>query len=78
MSPEVSVRSALVDPVGIHPVEQVVPLECLDECRDGWALVWWNYSPVWQCIGRIGRGCRVILTAKIAVLGVAAVAEIGP
>lgn len=78
MSPEVSVRSTLIDPVRVHPVEQVVLLECLDERRNGRALVRRHYRAVWQSVGRVGGRRRVILTVEIAVLGVAAVAEIGP
>lgn len=78
VSPEVRVRSALIDPVRVHPVEQVVLLECLDKCRYGRTLVRWNCRAIWQSVSRIGRWRRIVLTIEIAVLSVAAVAEIGP
>lgn len=78
VSPEVGVGRALVDPVGVHVVEQVVAAEVLDEIVHAGALVRRHHGTVGQAVGGVGRRHRVVLARQVAVLRVRAVAEIGP
>lgn len=78
VAPEIRVRGALVDPVRVHPGDQVVLAERREERVDAGALVRGHHGAVGQAVGRVGRRRRVVLPAQVAVLGVAAVAEVGP
>lgn len=66
------------DPVGAHVCEQVEAAKGLDESIDAGTRVRGHCSPVCEPVGRVGRGNRVVLPRQIAVLCVAAVAEVGP
>lgn len=69
VGPEVDVGSSLVDPVGVHVVEQVVAAEVGDELADGCAVVG-DYWSVWAgVVGRLGW-VGVVLAVGVAVLGV--------
>ena len=78
VGPEVSVGRALVDPVRVHPVDQVVAAEGLQERVDRGAVVVGDHGAVGEAVGRIRRGDRVVLALQVAVLSVRAVAEVGP
>jgi hypothetical protein len=66
------------DPIRIHVREEVVSAEGLEEGTDVGAVVWRDESAVRQPSGSVGRGNGVVLAGEVAVLGVGAVAEVGP
>ena len=78
VAPELPVGLVLGDPVLVHEGQEVqlaVPGEPL---VDGLALVWRDGGAARLAVGGVGARRRVILAAQVAVLGVRAVAEIGP
>lgn len=62
MGPEVGVGGALVDPVRVHPVNQVVAPEGLEERVDRGAIVHGHGGAVREGIGRVRRGDWVVLS----------------
>ena len=77
MSPKVRVWSALVDPERVHVVEQVEAAEGDDtESVNGRTRPWRNDSAVGEPVLCLRRGRVVVLPVEIAVLRVAAIAEI--
>lgn len=54
MSPEVGVWCALIDPVGVHPVEQIILLEAFNESCNRWAFVCRHDGTVRETIGGVG------------------------
>lgn len=78
VAPEIVVWAALVDPVVVHPVQEIILAKWLQECADVWATVWRDRRAAW-CVGsgvRTRRG--IVLAAQIAVLSEGAIAEVGP
>ena len=65
-----SVGGALVDPVCVHIVKEVVGTEVLNECADVWSCVGRNDGAVAETIGGVWRGNWIELAAQVAVLGV--------
>ena len=53
VAPEIRVWRALVNPVGVHPVEQVVSAEGFDECADIGPRVGWNKCTVGKAVCRV-------------------------
>ena len=78
MGPESLVGCALVDPVFIHVCQQIVLAKRLDEGVYTGATVGRNDCAIRKTIGGIWAGTGVELTGQIAILGVRAVAEVGP
>lgn len=78
VAPEVRVGRPLVDPVRVHPREQIHFAKRLEERADVGPLVRGHGGAVGQTVGRVGGRGRVVLSAQVAVLGVAAVAKVGP
>ena len=78
VGPELCVGGPLVDPVFVHPGEQVVAPKVHDEFVHAWTRVGRDGRPVRQAGRRVGRGHRVVLARQVAVLRVGAVAEVGP
>lgn len=78
VAPEPGVVLVLSNPVLVHPSEEIVLSERLEESTDIWARVRWDGGAVGFAVGRVGGRDGVILAGEIAVLGVGAVAEVGP
>jgi hypothetical protein len=78
VGPEVGVGSSLVDPVSVHPLDEIVGAKIFEESADIGALVGRDDGTVGQTGGGVGRGSGIVLTAQIAVLGVGAIAKVGP
>jgi len=75
--PKVRIWPALVDPERVHVVEQVVAAKRNNAERvDGRSCPWWDDSAIGQAVLCLGRGGVVVLPVQIAVLRVAAIAEI--
>lgn len=78
VSPKVGVGCALVDPIGIHPVDEVVATEALQEAVHGWPIICWYDGAVGLAIRRVWRRNWIILPAQIAVLSITPVAKVWP
>jgi hypothetical protein len=78
MGPESLVGCALVDPVFIHIRQQIVLSKCFDEGVYTGASVGRNNCAIRKTVGGIRAGTGVELTAQITILGIRAVAEVGP
>ncbi len=78
VGPEVGVGRTLVDPIRIHPAEEVVLAEWGEEGVDTWALIGWYGGAVGKTSRGVGAGSWVVLAGQVAVLGVAAIAEVRP
>jgi len=77
VSPKVRVWPALINPERVHVVEQVVAAEGDDaESVDGRTCPRRNDGAVREPVLCLGRGRVVVLAVQIAVLRVAAIAEI--
>ena len=78
VGPELLVGPALVDPIPVHVGEEVGLAEGGDEGVDAGAGVGGNGGVVAWVVGHVGGGRGVELAGRVAVLRVAAVAEVGP
>lgn len=78
VGPEAGVVLLEGDPVGVHVVKEVEATKGLKEIADIGAIVGWDDSTVGESIGGVGRWDWVVLASQVAVLSVAAIAEIGP
>jgi hypothetical protein len=78
VAPEARVVLVLRDPVRVHVLEQIVAAERFQERADVGAGVRRNHGAVFETVGGIGGGNRVVLTRQVAVLRVGPVAEVGP
>lgn len=78
VSPEISVWRALVDPIGVHPVQEIVTRKVGDDIRDWRTGKRWNNCTIWQAIRCVWRRCWIVLSSQVAILGVRAIAEIRP
>lgn len=78
VAPEVRVRCALVDPVRVHPVEQVVAAERLEERPDVRALIGRDKRAVREPGGRVGGRDGIVLPLQVAILCVRPIAEVWP
>lgn len=66
------------DPIRVHILEQVVTAKGLEKRTNVRSSIGGDNGTIWQAIGSVRRGNRVILAVKITVLRVTAVTEIGP
>jgi hypothetical protein len=78
VTPEIAVWSALVDPVRIHPLEEIITAKRFKECTNVGTLVRRYNGAVRKAGSRVWGWHGVVLTVQVAILGVAAVAIVGP
>lgn len=78
MRPEDLVRLVLADPILVHVFQQIVSAKVLDELSDGSAVVHWHNGTVGEAVGRVRRWNRIVLSSKITVLSVGAIAKVRP
>ena len=78
VAPEARVVLVLRNPVCVHVFEEVGAAKGLEEGADVGARVGEHGGTVREAIGGVGAWNGVILPAQVTVLGVAAIAEVGP